>query len=388
MTFDGETAPPATEAADAAFDQTLDQALSPGAPAKQPSPPAEPAAVTAKPDAAAPRDQQGRFTARTAAEELAPDVSTEPAKAPDAPVESTAEAEAQLHAEAEAEAAPELTYRYESDEVGIPGSAVGSDGGFIPTQALPEVLELVALGRSAREGTIRQRLSEAGEQLSRQSKLTEAARAEALHVISAIDEMIEKGTFGEWLENQSQNWAILKADARVKAKDLELEQERTQRQTYEQQQERARLEPQIRTALERTIAHYGQQAGLTPEAMEGLFNRLNAPRFRAQIVTQATADDPVRGVKRGEWLVDYGVVADEVEWVSKNGGAKQPAASRAEQLAADNARRTGKPSGAPPAVAAKGAPVPAPKTAIPQFKSAEEADEYLFDKGGYAKLSG
>lgn len=382
--FDTEGAPPAaTEAADAAFDSVLETALSPGAPATTTPTPA-PAAVTEPAPAAAGRDDLGRFTAKPAADELAPAAPTEPANAPDAPAELTAPPEAQP--DASAEKAPELTYRYESDEVGIPGSAVGEDGGFIPSAALPEVQELIALGRSAREGTIRQRLSESGEALSRQTKLTEAARAEAAHVLSAIDQMIEQGTFGDWLENQSQNWQVLKAEAKAKGIELQLAEERKARETYEQQVERTRLEPQIKSALERTIAHFGQQKGLSPQAMRGLFERLNTPRFRGQIVTQATQDDPVRGVTRGEWLVDYGIVEDEVGWLAQNGNG-QPAASRAEQLAAENARRTGKPSTAPPTAAAKGAPAAAAKSVIPKFATAEEADDYLFDKGGYAKLN-
>lgn len=384
--LDGETAPPATEAADASFDQALDQALSTEAPATgAPAPAVEPAAAPEKAPAAAPRDGQGRFTAKPAADELAP--VTEPAKAPETTAEPTAEAEAQPEVEAEptAEAAPELTYRYESDEVGIPGSAVGADGGFIPTQQLPEVLELVALGRSAREGTIRQRLSEAGEQVSRQKQFTEAARAEALHVISAIDEMIEKGTFGDWLQNQAENWAILKADARVKSKEAESAALQEKLTAFEKQEERTRLEPQIRSALENVIGHYGQKHGLNPEAMQRLFERLNSPRFRNQIVVQAQADDPVRGIKRGEWMVEYGIVEDEVQWFAKNGGSKAPA-DRAAQLQAENERRTGKPSTAPPVATAKRGPAPAAKPAIPAFKSAEEADEEIFDKGGYAKL--
>lgn len=385
MNLDGETASPATEAADAAFDTALDQALSSETPAKDSGAPAQSAAVAETPPAAVPRDEQGRFADKPAAEELAP--VAEPAKAPDAPVESTAEAEAQPEAEAAAaETAPELTYRYEGEEVGIPGSAVGSDGVFIPTTVAPEYLELIALGRSAREGTIRQRLSETGEQLSRKDKLIEAARAEALHVVSAIDDMIEKGTFGEFLEDQANRWPILKAEAKVKAKEAELAATHERLENFEQQQERTRLEPQIRSALERTVSHYGQKAGLTQQAMQALYDRLNTPRYRSQIIERAAADDPVKGVKRGEYLVNYGIVADEVEWLKQNGGAKPPAATRAQELAVENARLLGKPSTAPPTAAGKRGAAPPAKAAVPQFKTAEEADEAIFDQGGYAKL--
>ena len=379
----------ATAAADANLDQAIDGALS-EAPAERPSAPAKPTAPAAKPPAAQPRDTQGRFTEQPAAEEPAPLEESAPAPVPDEPA---AEAEGQpaaddAEAEPEAETYPEISYRADGQEISIPGSAVGEEGDFIPATHRAEVRDLLALGRSAREGTIRQRLREGGEEAARLRTQIDSALQARDHIFATIEEMVEKGTFEEWLQDVQANWRVLKAEAIAKGKDLELAEERKQRETFEQTRERERREPQIKTALEKVVVHYGQAAKLTDAAMRQVFDRLNTPRFRDLVVVQAKEDDPRTGVKKGEWLLDYGVVQDEIEWFLKSGGGTvQHAADRVQQLAADNARRTGQPTKAPPVAPAKGAP-PAGKVKIPDYKSAQEADEDIFDKGGYVRFGG
>lgn len=391
--FDGEdTVPAETAAADAAFDKTVDAALSGEAPTEAASAPAaEPAAPAETAPVAQPRDEQGRFSAKPPAAEPAPEAQA-PAEAPEARTEPTEEAGAEPKPDAEAEAAPrsypEAAYRYDGADVAIPGSAVGEDGAFIPTAQWPDVQRYLAAGRSALEGSIRQRLGEAGEDRARSQKQVEAALAARDHIFAAIDEMVEKETFGDFLQDLAANWRVLKAEAVSKSKDLELAEERRQRETREQEAARQQREPQMRRAVEQYVAHFGQPAGLDAEAQRQLAERLNGPRFRQLIFTQAADDNPVDGTKKGDWLVDYGVIEDEVQFFVRAGGGRKPAADRVKELERENARRMGKPSPAPPTAGARRGPAPAPAVKIPDFKSAEEADEAIWDKDGYKNLGG
>lgn len=386
------------DAADRALEQTVEHALSGSEAPAEPSGAAadKPAAPAESAPAAQPRDPRGRFSEKPPS--AAPPSSETPAPAPEAQDEPTADAEAPAgeqppEPETAAQDYTEATYQYNGQEVAIPGSAVGENGAFIPTEQFTAVQELLALGRSAREGSIRQQLRTAGHDAARVKTQIDAAFASRDQVFSAIDAMVEaelKGDtergFTNWLQDLAQNWRILKAESKAKGVEAELAEERRQRETFQQEREREEREPQIRGVIEGQVAHFAQLEGLDPEARKTLIERLSSPRFRDQIVHQAREDDPRNGIQRGQWVVEYGVIEDEVKFFAKAGGGRT-SAQRVQQLQQDNARRQGQPSNAPPVATARKGPAPSAGR-LPDLtgKSAEEVDELIWDKGGYKQL--
>lgn len=389
------------DAADLALERTVEQALDgTEAPAPQSGAAAdEPAAPAQRAPAGQPRDGQGRFAEKPPS--AAPPVESA-APAPEAQSEPTADAEELSPGEQELESGEadpdenysEASYRYDGKDEVIPGSAVGENGAFIPTEQFQQIQELIALGRSAREGSIRQQLRSHGHEAQRWETQVKAALASSDHVINAINEMVEAEIRGDaekgiakWLEDITRNWPILKEQAKSKRVELELAQERSQRESYEQEQERSRREPQIRGVIESQVTHFGQLSGLDADARKTLVERLNSPRFRDQVVHQAKEDDPRNGIRRGEWVVEYGVIEDEVKFFAQAGGG-QKTVQRAQQLQQENARRQGQPSKAPPVATARRGPAPtAAKLPDLTGKSAEEVDAILWDKGGYKALT-
>lgn len=386
------------DAADLALERTVESALDgTEAPAPQSGAAAdEPAAPAERALAGQPRDGQGRFAEKPPS--AAPPAES-PAPAPEAQGEPTADAAAPAgeeppEPETATEEYSEASYRYDGKDEVIPGSAVGENGAFIPTEQFQQIQELIALGRSAREGSIRQQLRSHGHEAQRWETQVKAALASSDHVIQAIDQMVEAEIRGDaekgiakWLEDITRNWPILKEQAKSKRVELELAQERSQRESYEQEQERTRREPQIRGVIESQVTHFGQQSGLDVDARKTLVERLNSPRFRDQVVHQAKEDDPRNGIRRGEWVVEYGVIEDEVRFFAQAGGG-QKTVQRAQQLQQENARRQGQPSKAPPVATARRGPAPtAAKLPDLTGKSAEEVDAILWDKGGYKALT-
>ena len=309
------------------------------------------------------RDEQGRFTSPPQAEPPAPEAEGAQAPAP----ESAGEPQAATEQEAVEESFPEFSFRADGQETNIPGSAVGADGIFIPQQAVPEIQSLLAEGRAAR-GSVRQRLSEAAQQVQAANQSVAAAKAEAQHVLGYIESLIENGQMAAWLENVQQNWPVLKAEARAKSVEMQNQAERAQLQAYQERDRQAQLRPLMQQSLHRAVEQFGTEAGLDQGLRGEVERRLG--QYEQQVFVKAPYDVPEVGIKQGELAINYQYIRDAIALVGLN---RQTAAVAAPARVAAAPVRAVKP---PPTV---GRGTATSGRAIPQPKSREEADALLLD---------
>lgn len=368
--LDGETMPQTMEAADAALTST----------SESPEPVTEtPAAEPAEQSPGPVRDELGRFTSPAPkAEPEAPEGDAAPA--PETPGEPTAESEP----EAPAEQYEPVKYRADGQDLEIPGSAVGSEGAFIPAAQLPEVLQLLSAGKAA-FGSVRQRLSEAADQVKTANSRAEAAEAQAQHLLAHFEQMVESGQMGQWLEAVQQNWPILKAEAKAKAIEMQNKANADRLKQYEQREEQARLRPLMDSALERSVMQRGQALGLQPDDLAEVHRALKAQHMENLVFVRAPYDDPASGIRQGELVIDYSVVDAELQraasWAKRYGGKSVTTKPTAKPEAPKPVNKV------PPTVGAKGTRAPKQGSAIPAFKSTREADEW-FANGGYNDIDG
>lgn len=312
------------------------------------------------------RDEQGRFAAPPPAEPEAPAGEGAPAPAP----EPGAEPQAETQPEAEVEASyPEFSYRADGQELTIPGSAVGEDGVFIPKQYLPEYQSLLAEGHAAR-GSVRRRLSEAATQVQAANQQVAAAKAEAQHVLGYIEQLIENGQMPAWLENVSQNWPVLKAEARAKSVEMQNAAERAQLQAYQERERQAQQRPLMQQALHRAVEQFGAEAGLDDRMRSEVEKRLSA--YEQQVFVKAPYDVPEAGLRQGELAINFQFIKD---WIGM-AGLQRPAAVPAAQPPKAVALPP-KPGVKPPPTVGRGTATSG--RAVPQPKTREEADAMLVD---------
>lgn len=381
MLDDTTTAPPATGSSsdfDREFLAEVGEAPAPAQPA--PAAPAAPAPEPAAPvPSGQPRDEQGRFASPTPPAEPTP-VPAEPAPAAPTTPPTTPPAEPPVpETPAPAETYPEATYRADQQDFTIPGSQVGSNGVFIPTPAWTDVQRLLAFGQ-VHQGSFQRKLSESAQEVQRATRRAEAAEASKAAVFDKLVKMAEDNTLEDWMADFKLNLPVLLAKAEAEGARLQIKQFEEERQAETKRQQEAALGPQMETALERTILHYGTTAGLSVDRMRALYQRLNTPHFRKVLFSQADADDPVLGIRQGDWTIDYGVIEQEVAWAGPGSSGTAPA-DKVAAAAAQNAKTTGQPVATPPTVGAKAGPAPKPAPPPKKFGSAEEADAFIWGEG-------
>ena len=338
--------------------------------AEAPSQPADTTEV--KPDTPTPevpRDERGRFA------EKVPTPDAQTAEAVSTPAETPVEPTAP---EAEAPEDIPATYRADGQEFQIPGSAVGVDGTFISTDVWQrEVLPLLAAGRAARGGSLQKRLQESTQQIQHWQQQANAAQAQSQAIIAKIDQMVEANTIGEWLEGVQQNWPILKARAEADALRMQQQAMAQQLQTHQAEQQRQALEPQFSQALEQSLMHYG--SGLSQEQLQGLYAQLNTPQLRNALFVRAQQDDPMTGLRAGEWAIDNGVVEQWVRWASQY--QPKPSTPTIPAKVAKAVQQNEQKAAAvpPPVVGGKGGAAPSQKPRPKQYKDGHEALKKIFD---------
>lgn len=362
---------PATmEAADAALTATE-------------SPETTPEAVTAEPVAqpeGQPRDEAGRFTSPAPkVEEPEASVTDDPAPAPETPSEPTTEPATEAPVEY-----PSLAYRADGQEFAFEGSAVGEDGAFIPAKHLPELQQLLSAGKAA-FGSVRQRLSEAASREHSAVARAEAAEAQATHLLSHFEELVQSGKIGEWLEGVAQNWPVLKAQAQAKAIELQAKADREALEQFRQRETEQAQRPLMDRTLEQAVADFGGRAGLDDATRAEVLRVLREPHLQSAVFVKAPMDDPAAGFKKGELVIDFSVVQAEVAR-AKNWLMRSAPAQKIAQAQARNAAKVAPPKVTPPpTVGAKGTKAPKTGAPIPTFKSTKEADAW-FEQGGYNEI--
>lgn len=376
--MDGE-GPLTLEAADAALTTTApDVEVTPDLPA------AEPAA-----DAGQPRDEQGRFAspAPTEETEAAPADQVESSEPRDEPTDAP-ETEGEV---SEADDYPEASFEVDGQEIALAGTAVGDDGVFIsPETWQQEVAPLLSAGRQL-QGSFRQRMSDAAQQVQAAQAETAAAKAESSHVLAHFENLIEKsqdairqGTLesllasplGQWFLSVGQGWPILKADARTKAIEMASQNATRRLQEYEQREHAERMRPVMTQVLQDSIRRQGQSLGLDEQTLRAVEQKLLAPGYERLLFVPAPFDDPNGAFKRGETVIDHGVVAGALDLVAMHRVERQ---QQEKIRAAQAANAAQQPVGrkVPPTVGAKGRSPGGP--AIPQPTTMKEADDLLLN---------
>lgn len=326
---------------------------------------------------------------------LAEEPTGTPAQAPEGPAEETdkASSDAPLNPDEPTEAEgeppeaeevyPEFSYRADGQDHTIPGSAVGEDGLFISKESLPEVQQLLAQGRALR-GSVQAHLGKLSEQSRTAEARAQAAEAQLGHVMDRISEMIRTGTYGDWLAQQEINWPVLQSEARAKALEMQLRNQQQGQQQAIQEQQQAVVEPQMRAAIDQTVTYFAQQKGLDEAQTKQVAEWLHDPAMRGALFSQSPTDDPINGVRQGEWLIDYGVVE---QWVTRMAQLKP---SKVQAATQQNKKLAGKPSRPAPTVGTKGGAAPEARHELAEklkkAKTTKDIDKLIFEDSGFEAL--
>lgn len=280
---------------------------------------------------------------------------------------------------AAADAYPPLAYRAGGEEFEIPGSAVGEDGAFIPREVLGEVSRLISQG-VYHERHWQQELRNREAQATERVRAAEQKAAEAEAILSSLDRLRQAGPekMAEWLDGLERNWPLLMAEAKNQLLERQLQESSAAEQERQQIARGEELAPQIEDTLVATVEQLvgmPQYQGLDGEQF---LRRLVQTRLD-QIFTEAEYDDPSRGIRAGDVLVDYDVITSEADHEM---GLLRQAAAAAKRNAAVLA-----PSGTPPTVGAGGTPAPSAERERPKFKSREEMEHWL-ESGAWKQTYG
>jgi len=368
-----------TKDAGASFDHEIETMFETPAPAPAEPAPTPPAPAEERPaeqaESGPPRDDKGRFAQKAAPPVEQPAAPTAPA--PAAPQAPTATTEPAAIPPAETPL-PEASYRADGKDFTIPGSKMGEDGVFIPTEQWDGVQRLIGQGQ-VHQGSFQRRLSESAQSVQREKTRADAAEASKQAVFDKLMAMAKDGTIGNWIdENLVQNLEVLLARSEAEGQKLRVKEYEEREAARDREAAEAARGPQMENALANAILHFGGKAGLTDARMQQLYARLNQPEFRRALYSEATEDDPINGIRKGETVIALGLIEQEVAWAGP--GTTQPATDKVAAAAAANAK-AGVTAVAPPTVGARGGPAPGTKTPPKQFKNAAEADDHIWGEG-------
>jgi hypothetical protein len=350
-----------------------------------PEPAAEDAADldTGDDDVSQPRDEQGRFVAKDDEEEAPPE-DAEPAAAEEPPAEPEAvpaqPPEDAVPAQPEEESYPALSVRSYGQDHEIPGSMVGEDGVFIPTNSVPHVQRLLSQGLGARE-----RESQLRAQIDAARNESEAEQAEAhkiLEEFAALREQFKVDPDGvvAWFEDMDRNWATLQAQARAEFLEKQLEAAKTAPPPSPGEDPSLVLDQTLRDAVAEMVT-YEEYQGIDGEEMIERF--LTVPGLLEGTFRTATEDMPDIGVSKGEAYFDPTTLFAEFDYrKSLTPAASGPSA--AETKAAEQNRKAVTESvDAPPVTPAAGGDAPSTEKEIPKFKTKAEADKWLDEESNW-----
>lgn len=356
-----DTSPAApAEAPDAELVEFLGGEVSSDAPARESTAPA-PAAQPDAPDAAQQRDEQGRFTKGEAVAATPEPASTETLEvAPPEPTPSK----------------PFVYRAYGAEHSPFTGATETDEGVVFPKEAVPQLRQILAEGHGAES---RRRQSER----ERETKLTSARSANA-QITQQADMTLRRlaelrrspEALQQFFADLDRNWQVLDAEIRAEALQKQLDAQRESGERQAQERHAEALRPYMRQRLEQDV---GQIIASEAE-LKGLDGAKMAERlwgsFFNRVFREADQDDPNGQYRRGEVLIDYDAIRQELKYEAslRRSGAPTAPAPVKPKVAVQT----------PPVVTAKGAGArPAPK--IPKFANTQEADDW-FESGGYNEL--
>lgn len=274
-------------------------------------------------------------------------------------------------ATAEPEPGPAASYRADGGEHQIPGSEVGDDGVFIPTQQWSQVQRLLARGH----GSHRQ-IAERDRQAAQWRNVAEAAQAARDTVFQKLDELHKAGDAAAFAREFTDKWPIWRAEGQASEAQRLADAREAELQQYRQQQEAAALVPQLESQLEEALRYALAQEAYKDLDAKLVWSRLH-PLLTTHVFMEADYDIPDQGIRAGQAVLNApfvrAVLDDEVTRLSQY-----------QQMAKQVTRATAaqpKPSAAPPTVAATGpAPSAEPKHVRPKTRAeAERAIDHIIE---------
>ena len=355
------------------FLSELDATPTPVETAPAPAAPSEPAE---QPQSGPSRDEKGRFA--KPAPPVEPSPAPTAAAAPAAPPATAATETPPTPTAPVEEPLPEASYRADGKDFPITGSKQGEDGVFIPTEQWPGVQRLIAQGQ-VHQGSFQKRLSESAQLAQREKIRADAAEASKAAVFDKLVKMAQDGTIEDWIAEVRTNLPVLLAKAEEEGTKLRLKDYEEREQAREREATESQRGPQRDAALSNAILHYGTKAGLSRERMEQLYARLREPEYQRALYSEATDDDPISGIRKGDETIALGLIEREVQWLAQS-GPSQPAVDKVAAAAAQNAKATGTAT-APPTVGAGAGPAPKARAPQKKYANAQEADDDIWGEG-------
>lgn len=355
------------------FDAIFDKAV-----AEQESASADTAASSAPDEGAAPateapsqpRDESGKFVART---ESAPQADSAPADQPPSEAQPPA-------TETASEAVyPQFQYRASGRDYELPGSKVGADGLFVPTDQLPYLQRLLAEGHQNRDLS-----RDFGRKVADARRDGELKLQQANNLLAELADIArDPNRMADWGLDLERNWDLLRARAEKTVMEQQLAAERARLTEYEEEQQAAALVPQLESALGQTISSLLGRPEFQGVDGPKMYDRL-MHNFFDRIFAEATPEDVAAGIARnvGDIVIDYGVIEDEMKYEADVLHRAQTAQRAAVEAAGRNAKAQTQQRAVPPTVGAKAGPAPKAAPALPKFTTTRDVDEW-FDKGGY-----
>ncbi len=336
-----------------------------------------PAPADGAPDAEAAgplRDAQGRFVTPDAEVAPAPAAVAPPAAAPPGDVPPGV---------APAPDKPFL-YRAYNAEHPITGAVERADGVFFPSDAANALRQLLATGHGAQSRIDRQR-ADYEAQLSQAGRVGQEKVSRADAMLTRLATLRRDGKLAEFFDDLDRNWSTLEAQAEADSLKAQLASQQTEQAEAAEAAQAAQLEPVMREHLGATVSQFlatPEFAGLDRDAM---VNRLWGSFFD-RIFREAERDYPEYGIRKGDAVIDYDAVANELRYEAQLRRSVAPAAAPAAAATPPPAAPATQAKQTPPPVAsAKGAASTKAKPKVPTFKTTKEVDAW-FSSGGYAEL--
>lgn len=335
-------------------------APSPEAAPEAPSEPGEPA-----------RDEKGRFTKRSETEPAPAAAPTDPASASAAPP-----AEPSPSPESPADDGgldttgyPAFEYASHGKQFSIPGSAVGEDGVFIPTEQVPNIQRLLAEAHHNRDFG-----RELGRAVAEAKRESETLKREYTLKMQRLHEVVkDPDRLMAFAENLERDWPLLEAEVKRELAEQRLQEMERQQQEMTRQAAEVELRPKMQMALEMQVDRFVQ----SPE-MKGLFADADRQALLGRL-REFERDIFSRDPETGEVMVDLDVIQRELGYAAHWRRQARQQEAQLQRVAQQNAA-TKAPAAPPPTVGTKQGPAP---SASPKktYKSREEADEDIWGKG-------
>jgi len=335
--------------------QVVDEAIGqePGSETPQDGTPSDEPAKTPQP-----RDEQGQYASPAEDADKAP-----PAALADQP-EATPEETAQEFSE--------FSYRAYGQDYAVPGSKVGEDGVFVPTESVRDLSYLLGQARGAaqREAELRSQIAD----VRREGGVEIATAKTLIGEFSGFRELLKSdpAQAQDWLDNLDHSWDLWLARAENEALRAGKDAASEQLDSIQTERDSAQLSQQMGGALQdyvQQLAHDERYAGIDANAM---YERLGTVLLD-RVFYQAREDRPEDGITVGQIVFDRNVVDQEFEYHRQltQRVSSETAAAVKGNIAATSA------SGAPPAVAAGGGEAPSAVKEIPKFDNKKDANAWL-----------